>query len=242
MQYHLVLDTVRPLAGTASFEAHCSPVMPRLSVFRPVCPSSEQFRAVCKHDVLNIVLTSPAQLSGAYATARAALAREANCAVLDSRTFGAGQLLLAEKAAELAEHDRFSVRVLRDIRRASKRLHCYFVAPNGAAARLCGRRLPRLSLPFRYTVYRIGEEGEIHRHAFVYASTAQQALYRSVRPLLKPGMRIAVADDRAGESAEALSNRLIRDRFSVLRGECIPTDLPLGQGGFLSVAFFDKEV
>lgn len=242
MQIHMLADTVRPILGTTAFEDSVTTVLPRASVFRPVSPSKEALRDACKEDVLNLVFTAPAQLSGTYAAARETFAKDQNCAVLDSRTFAAGQLLLMQKAFEMAQNEKFSVHLLRNLRRTSRKLCCYFVAPNGSALRLSGVKKPILSIPFRFTVFRIGSEGEIHRHANVYAATPQQALYRCVYPHLKKGMCTAIADDRAGEAAEALSNLLTRRQASVLRGECIPTDLPFGPGGFLSVAFLKEEV
>ena len=242
MQIHMLADTVRPIEGTTPIEEKVTAVLPRTSVFRPVSPSGEALRNACRKNVLNLVFTAPAQLSGTYAAARETFAKDKNSIVLDGRTFAAGQLLLMHKADELAGNEKFSVHLLRAIKAASEKLCCYFVAPNGSALRLSGVKKPVLSLPFRFTVFRIGSEGEIHKHANVYAATPQQALYRCVYPYLNEEMTVAVADDRAGEAAEALSNLLIRRQVSVLRGECIPTDLPFGPGGFLSVAFLKEEV
>lgn len=236
MQYHIIADTVIPLSGEW-VSGDFTPVYPRSSVLRPVCPSAENFISACRPDVLNIVLTAPSQLSGAYAMARDTLSNRVDTAILDSRTFGAGQLLLAYRASKLAQNDRFSVRVMKNVRETAARIECYFTAPNGHAMKLAGRRFGEVHIPFRFPIFRIGSEGEVHFHKNVYASSAHQALYRAVKPLLGKNKLVSVVHDRAPQSALFLSRLLFNDKIEVLQGESIPTDLPFGQSGFLSIAF-----
>ena len=83
MQYRIVTDTVLPLAGAPFSEQTFTPVLPRLSQEGPLCPSPAQYRLACRSGAFNIILTAPAQLSGAYAAACAALAHNPAAAILD---------------------------------------------------------------------------------------------------------------------------------------------------------------
>ena len=242
MQYRIVTDTVLPLAGAPFSEQTFTPVLPRLSQEGPLCPSPAQYRLACRSGAFNIILTAPAQLSGAYAAACAALAHNPAAAILDSRTFCAGQLLLAAYAAERAEEDRFSARILRDVQRRRGRIRCFFTAPDSTAAFVSHRKRPPLLPPFCFTVYTVGSEGEIRRFNTVSARSASDALFFSLRPYISHTKKIAVVHDRSPKAAQRLIARLSAVCGGhILCGESIRTDLPLGQGGFLSAAFFQTE-
>lgn len=241
MQYRILTDTVLPLSSASFSPQTFAPVLPRLSPNAPLCPDIESYRLACQSGALNVVLTAPAQLSGSYAAARAALCGRQDTVVLDSRTFGAGQLLLASYAAERAKRDRFSARVLRDIQEARKSVRCFFIAPDGNAALLAGSKRPSVFPPFRFPVYTVGREGEIRLFRTIPARTPAEALYAAVRPYLKRGMTAAIAHDRCEKEANRLFSHLSVVCGGIQRGESIRTDLPFGRGGFLSAAFFQSE-
>ncbi len=241
MQYRILTDTVLPLSGAAFSPQTFAPVLPRLSPNAPLCPDIESYRLACRSGAFNIVLTAPAQLSGSYATARAALCGRQDAVVLDSRTFGAGQLLLASYAAERAKQDRFSARILRDIQEARKSVRCFFVAPDGNAAVLAGSQRLSVVLPFRFPVYTVGREGEIRFFRTILARSPAEALAAVVCLYLKRGMSAAIAHDRCEKEANRLFSHLSAVCGSIQCGESIRTDLPFGRGGFLSAAFFQSE-
>lgn len=238
VQYRILMDTAVPLHGAPFSEQTFAPVLPRLSETRPVCPSGERFLTACRPDALNIVLTAPAQLSGSYAAARSALSGQLNAVVIDSRTFGAGQLLLAARTAELAERSRFSARLAQDIRHAAENVRCFFVAPEGESAWLAGERKQRIDS--RFPVFTIGREGEIRLFKTADARSAPDALFSCIRPYLKTAL-CAVVHDRVPAAAQALAARLTPCCARIIRGESIRTDLPFGRSGFLSAAIFHSE-
>lgn len=241
MQYRILTDTVLPLSGAAFSPQTFAPVLPRLSPNAPLCPDIESYRLACRSGAFNIVLTAPAQLSGSYATARAALCGRQDAVVLDSRTFGAGQLLLASYAAAHAKQGRFSARILRDIQEARKSVRCFFVAPDGNAAVLAGSQRLSVVLPFRFPVYTVGREGEIRFFRTILARSPAEALAAVVCLYLKRGMSAAIAHDRCEKEANRLFSHLSAACGSIQCGESIRTDLPFGRGGFLSAAFFQSE-
>lgn len=241
MQYRILTDTVLPLYGAPFSPQTFAPVLPRLGLDAPLCPDMESYRLACQNGALNIVLTAPAQLSGSYAVARAALCGRQDAVVLDSRTFGAGQLLLASYAAGCAKQDRFSARVLRNIQKARKSVRCFFIAPDGNAAILAGNKRPSIFPPFCFPVYTIGREGEIRLFRTIPARSPAEALYAAVHPFLKQGMTAAIVHDRCEREASRLFSHLSTVCGDIQRGESIRTDLPFGRGGFLSAAFFQSE-
>lgn len=241
MQYRVLTDTVLPLSGAPFSPRTFTPVLPRLSPNAPLCPDMESYRLACKGGALNIVLTAPAQLSGSYAAARAALLGRQDAAILDSRTFGAGQLLLASYAAERAQQDRFSARVLRDVRKKRRAIRCFFTAPDGEAIILAGGKKAPILSPFHFPVFTVGSEGEIRLYRILFSRSSADALYTAVRPFFKKGVSAAIVHDRCEKEAQRLFSHLSVVCGGILRGESIRTDLPFGRGGFLSAAFFQLE-
>ena len=211
------------------------------------CPLSESGDLTPKYFAIQKVIqkfwkTHPDEFgTGSYATARAALCGRQDAVVLDSRTFGAGQLLLASYAAAHAKQDRFSARILRDIQEARKSVRCFFVAPDGNAAVLAGSQRLSVVLPFRFPVYTVGREGEIRFFRTILARSPAEALAAVVCLYLKRGMSAAIAHDRCEKEANRLFSHLSAACGSIQCGESIRTDLPFGRGGFLSAAFFQSE-
>ena len=110
MEYRIITDTVLPPKHSTALFERMIPVFPRNTAMRTACPGKAEFSSVCAYDTPTFVLTAPAQLSGTYASARDALSRVQNAIVIDSKTFGAGQLLLADLTAKTADCESFRLR------------------------------------------------------------------------------------------------------------------------------------
>lgn len=242
MEYRIITDTVLPPKHSTALFERMIPVFPRTAAMRAACPGKAEFSSVCAYDTPTFVLTAPAQLSGTYASARDALSRVQNAIVIDSKTFGAGQLLLADLTAKTADCESFSIKVSKQVRALRTRIFCLFTAPYGQAHALCGQSRHRPLIPALRHIYTIGEEGDIQLFYRMFARSDEEALFWCLKQKLSMSPQtVAVAYLGKSQEAQALCHRITTAGHSILIGKMIRTDLPLGFSGCLSAAILLSE-
>lgn len=243
MEYHIVTDTVFPSTVSPFLSNRMSSVFPRSIQKQYLCVSKDELQSVCNSQTTTFVLTAPAQLSGTYASARDALSRFQNTVIIDSKTFGAGQLLLAELTAKAAGSARFSSIVLKRIRALQKRIFCLFTAPYGQADYLSNHDKDKRSACSMFrSVYTIGEEGHVRLYCKIFARSDAEALFLCLKRKLHLSTQpVAVSYYGKSDEAHELCNRIQAAGHALLTAKTIQTDLPFGASGLLSTAILLSE-
>ncbi len=242
MEYRIMTDTVLPSEQSDALLNRMIPVFPRAGTLHTACPGKAEFFSACPYDRPTFILTAPAQLSGTYASARDALSRTQNAIIIDSKVFGAGQLLLAALTAKTAECASFSIKVAQHVRAIRNRIFCLFTSSYEQAHQLSGQHCHRPLIPALRYIYTIGSEGNIQLFRRIFARSNEEALFWCLKQKLSDAPQtVAVAYLGKSQEAQTLCQRITDSGHSALAAKMIPTDLPFGNSGCLSAAILLSE-